>query len=67
MIINTHGTWNKFETVAKMEFEIGKTYRISVEGTCEFGIGAKEPKTGINSNKIEFKANDKEFLWIKTK
>ena len=67
MIINTHGIWRKFEEVANTIFENGKTYKISVEGHCEFATSLKEPKSGINSNEIDFKASDEGYLWIRTK
>lgn len=67
MIINTHGSWFKFEEVAKTKFEIGKTYKIEVDGLCEFAISKNKPTIGIVTNEINYTKNETNTLWVKTK
>lgn len=67
MIINTHGKWRKFENASDTQFELGKTYKIEVEGNCEFAVSANEPVAGMQTNSINYTHAENIYLWIKTK
>lgn len=64
--LNTLGEWRKFERASGTTFEIGKTYNIKVEGSCEFAVSVDKPTAGIKTNSIDFTAVDGVYLWIKT-
>lgn len=66
MIVETKGQWRKFEKASATTFEIGKTYKIKVDGICEFAVSAEEPTAGIKTNTINFTAVEGVYLWIKT-
>ncbi len=67
MIINTHGKWRKFEKASDAQFELGKTYKIEVDGNCEFAVSIDEPVAGIQTNSINYTHSDNIYLWIRTK
>ena len=67
MIIETKGKWQPFEIMADITFEIGKTYKINVEGNCEFAISKEKPTGGgLATNEIKYTKNSDNKLWIKT-
>lgn len=67
LVINTHGRWQPFEVLAHQEHEIGKTYKISVQGDCLFAVSKDVPTNGIQTNEITYTKDDTNRLWIKTK
>lgn len=66
LIINTKGRWQPFEEYTGIEFEIGKSYNIDVEGICEFSVSAEKPTAGIKTKSIQYTKSDSSNLWIKT-
>lgn len=64
--INTHGQWELLEHFMQQELEIGKTYRISVAGHCQFMISADKPTVGMTTNEITYTKQEGQNLWIKT-
>lgn len=66
MIIDTKGKWQPLEAMTGEEMEIGKTYKIHIDGVCEFGLAENKPEAGIQTNDITYTKNDKIKLWIKT-
>lgn len=66
MIIETKGKWQPFEAMTGQDFEIGKTYKIEVEGICEFAISHEKPNFGIITNEISYTKDKDNTLWIKT-
>ena len=65
-VITTGGKWMVFERFTQHHFEDGKTYRIHVNGTCEFAVSAEKPVAGIATNEITFTKQPDVQLWIKT-
>ena len=66
LIINTRGRWQPFEAYTGIEFEIGKSYKIDVEGVCEFSVSNEKPTAGIKTKSIQYTKSDSNTLWIKT-
>lgn len=66
MIIETKGKWQPFEAMTQEPMEVGKTYHITVDGICEFGLSENKPIAGIQTNDITYTKSDKIKLWIKT-
>lgn len=69
LVIETKGKWRDFEVISGREFEIGKTYKIEVQGQCKFAISATKPTSvddGMGTNSITFKKNETNKLWIIT-
>ena len=69
LIIETKGKWKDFEVASKQELEIGKTYKIEVQGQCKFAISPNKPESvddGMGTNSITFKKNETNKLWIIT-
>lgn len=66
LIIETKGKWQKFEWTSRQTFEIGKTYKININGVCEFAISKDLPTGGFKTNKIEYTKDNENYLWIKT-
>lgn len=64
--INTHGEWELIEHFMEQKFEVGKTYRISVAGRCQFMISADKPTVGMTTNEITYTKQEGQNLWIKT-
>ena len=67
LIIETKGKWQKFEVMTNQTFEVGKTYRITVQGDCLFAISAEKPTAGIGTSEITYTKDNNNILWIKTK
>ena len=65
--IETKGKWQKFEWVSRQTFEVGKTYKITIDGVCEFAISKDLPTGGLKTNEIEYTKDNENFLWIRTK
>ena len=55
-----------FEYMAKVKFEIGKTYKIQIQGDCMFAISKEKPTNGLKTNEIEYTKDSNNILWIKT-
>ena len=66
LIIETKGKWQPFEVLAKIEFEIGKTYKLNFAGVCEVAVSKDKPTIGIKTNEITYTKDDVNRLWIKT-
>lgn len=66
LIIETRGKWKDFEYVSGREFEVGKTYKINVQGKCQFAISPTKPTAGIGTNEITFTKDETNKLWIIT-
>lgn len=67
MIIDTKGKWQPLEAMTGEQMEVGKTYKIHIDGVCEFGLSEDKPLAGIQTNDITYTKNDKIKLWIRTK
>ena len=67
MIIETRGKWRKFDTITQTTFEVGKTYKIQVQGQCEFAVSAERPTAGMQTNEIVYTKEEGTDLWILTK
>lgn len=65
--IRTGGRWKKLAECVNTEFENGKTYRVSIKGTCQFMLSQKRPSFGIETNEITFTKEEGVEAWIKTK
>ena len=65
--IRTGGRWKKLAECVNTEFENGKTYRVSIKGTCQFMLSQKRPSFGIETNEITFTKEEGIEAWIKTK
>lgn len=61
--INTHGRWVKYSEYYPLE--IGKSYRVTVNGDCLMALSKVKPTVGIKTNQMEFTASEYS-LWIKT-
>ena len=69
LVIETRGKWKDFEVISGQEFEVGKTYKLSVQGQCKFAISAVKPTSiddGMGTNEITFKKSETNKLWIIT-
>lgn len=69
LVIETRGKWKDFEVASKQEFEVGKTYKIEVQGKCMFAISPTKPESlddGMGTNSITFTKNEIKKLWIIT-
>lgn len=66
LIVETKGKFQPFEAMTGQEFEVGKTYNIKVQGHCEFAISKDRPKSGLQTNEINYTKNSDTQLWIKT-
>lgn len=64
--INTHGEWELIEHFMEQKFEVGKTYRIAVDGHCQFMISVDKPTVGMTTNEITYTKQEGQNLWIKT-
>lgn len=64
--VYTKGKWEDLEVLTEKEMEVGKTYRITVSGHCQFSVSAEKPTAGIATNEITFTKQDGLKLWIKT-
>ena len=67
LVIETKGKWRKFDTMANVTFEVGKTYKINVQGDCLFAVSAERPTTGFGANEISYTKEEGSDLWIFTK
>lgn len=67
LIIETKGKWQPFEAMTQQTFEVGKTYKINVQGDCLFAISKDRPTAGIGTNEITYTKDSENTLWIKTK
>lgn len=66
LVIETKGKWQSFEYMSNQTFEIGKTYKINVQGNCQFAISKDKPTNGLKTNEIEYTKDEVNTLWIKT-
>lgn len=69
LIIETKGKWKDFEVISGQVFEVGKTYKLSVQGQCKFAISPTKPTSiddGMGTNEITFKKSETNKLWIIT-
>ena len=66
LIIETKGKWQPFEAMTGQDFEVGKTYRINIQGQGEFAVSVDRPTAGILTNEIVYTKDDSNKLWIKT-
>lgn len=62
--INTHGRWVKYSEWQPLE--VGKSYRVIVQGDCLMALSKNTPTVGIKTNSMEFTASEDYVLWIKT-
>ena len=66
LVIETKGKWQPFEYMTGQELEVGKTYKITVKGKCEFMISKDKPTFGIQTNEFPYTKDNTNRLWIKT-
>ena len=66
LIIETKGKWQPFEAMANVQFVVGQTYNIKVQGKCEFMISKDRPTFGIQTNEFPYTKDNVNRLWIKT-
>ena len=66
IIIETKGKWQPFEAMTNQTFEVGKTYKIKVQGDCLFAISKDRPTSGFGTNEITYTKDNDTQLWIKT-
>ena len=64
--IETKGKWQPFEAMTLQTHEVGKTYKIHVNGICEFAISKDRPQAGMRTNDMTYTKNSDTQLWIKT-
>ena len=62
--INTHGRWVKYSEYYPLE--VGKSYKVNINGDCLMALSADIPSAGIKTNQLEFTEGE-QTLWIKTK
>jgi len=67
IIVETKGKWQKFEYMTQQTFEVGKTYKIHVNGDCLFAISPTKPTYGFGTNDITYTKEEGLDLWIYTK
>lgn len=67
LIIETKGKWQPFEAMTGQEMEVGKTYKITIAGQCEFMISPDRPTFGFGTNEIIYTKDNVNKLWIKTR
>ena len=67
LVIETRGKWRKFSTMANVTFEVGKTYKIKVQGECLLAVSAERPTAGMQTNEITYTKEEGTDLWIYTK
>ena len=67
LIIETKGKWQPFEVMTKQTFEMGKTYKINVDGNCLFAISKDRPTSGMGADEITYIKDSENTLWILTK
>lgn len=66
LVIETKGKFQPFEAMTGQTHEVGHTYKIHVEGVCEFAISKDRPQSGLQTNEINYTKNSDTQLWIKT-
>ena len=66
LIIETKGKWQPFEAMANVQFVVGQTYNIKVQGKCELMISKDRPTFGIQTNEFTYTKDNANRLWIKT-
>lgn len=66
IVIETFGKWQPFEYMSGKTFEVGKIYRVKVNGDCQLMISPTKPTSGFGSKEICFRKDDVNRLWIKT-
>ena len=66
LVIETKGKWQPFEAMTQQTFEVGKTYKIKVDGNCQFMISKDRPTFGFGTNEITYTKDNDNTLWIKT-
>lgn len=66
LVIETKGKWQPFEAMVNQTHEVGHTYKIEVQGVCEFAISKDRPTGGMRTNEITYTKDDTNRLWIKT-
>ena len=66
LVIETKGKWQPFEAMVNQTHEVGHTYKIEVQGVCEFAISKDRPTAGMRTNEITYTKDDTNRLWIKT-
>lgn len=64
--IETKGKWQPFEAMTGQTHEVGKTYKIHVNGICEFAISKDRPTDGMRTNDMTYTKKSDTQLWIKT-
>ena len=68
IIVETKGKWLDFEFATQQNFEIGKTYKITLKGDCMFAISPTKPEEeDFISNRVWFTKKEGKILWIKTR
>ena len=67
IIVETKGKWLDFEFATQQTFEVGKTYKIRVNGDCLFAISPNKPTYGFGTNEITYTKEEGLTLWIYTK
>lgn len=66
LVIETKGKWQPFEAMTGQTHEVGKTYKIHVNGICEFAISKDRPTAGMRTNDMTYTKKSDTQLWIKT-
>ena len=66
LVIETKGKWQPFEAMTGQTHEVGHTYKITVQGICEFAISKDRPQAGMRTNDMTYTKDDNTQLWIKT-
>ena len=66
-VIETKGKWRKFEVMINRTLEVGKTYRIKINGDCLLAVSAERPVNGLKTNVIEYTKEEGTDLWVYTK
>ena len=64
--IETFGKWQPFEYMSGKTFEVGKMYRVTVDGDCQLMISPTKPTSGFGSRQIYFRKDNVNRLWIRT-
>ena len=66
LVIETKGKWQPFEAMTGQTHEVGHTYKIHVDGICEFAISKDRPTDGWQTNDMTYTKKSDTQLWIKT-
>ena len=51
LVIETKGKWQPFEAMTRQTHEVGHTYKIHVDGICEFAISKDRPQAGMRTDR----------------